>query len=290
MLMQKIIDNSKTVILILLFSSFRLFGQDNLFPQISGWNLTVEDKVYDSNNLWDIIDGAADLFLEYGFTDLHVAHFVYSANAEVKVELYRHNSPINSFGMYSQERDPAYNFIDAGVQGYLQQGVLNFLDGVYYIKLSTYQKGNEGQEALLFIAKKLHEHLKQDNSFPKTLSYFPQNRKMKNREQYVAQNFLGYSFFNSVFTAIYDSSAEYKGFIYEAASPGQVQELFSRYIKAAKGQSTPKEINDRYEINDVNNGLIVIAIYQRFLFGLVNCSSNQFSDEYFKELKANLSK
>ena len=288
--MQRVNLNLKIVTFILFLAAVPLFGQSPLFPQIQGWSASVDKEVYDANNLWDIIDGAADLYLEYGFVDLHTARYVNADSAEVKVEVYTHNSPLNAFGMYSQERDPGYNFINIGTQGYLQQGVLNFLDGVYYIKLSTYQKGSKGQESLLLIAKKLNENLKQENSFPKILSRFPQKGKLKNKEQFVSRNFLGYSFFNSTFTAVYDSISLVKGFICEAKSNEQANELLANYIKAASVKKTPKENNGRYLVNDINNGLIEIAVVKHFVVGLIKSSSKKFSNDYFKELNENLLK
>ena len=38
-------------------------SSDSTFPEIKGWKLIVEEKVYTAENLWDVIDGAADLFL-----------------------------------------------------------------------------------------------------------------------------------------------------------------------------------------------------------------------------------
>jgi len=273
-----------TIIFMSLLFGLPLFGQDTLFPKIEGWNVNVDAKVYDSNNLWDIIDGAADLFLEYEFVSLHTAQYVNTANGEVKVEIYQHSNSVNSFGMYSQERDPVYNFIDVGVQGYLQKGVLNFLDGPYYIKLSTYIKGTEGQDALLLIAKSISAHLKQPNSFPKVISLFPPQNRLKNREQFIARNFLGYSFFNSVFLAIYDSAASYKAFILEAGSNKQADSILTEYFKIAAGKNIPLKTEGRYIVNDSNNGLVEIAIEKQYIYGLVNCADKEFGNGYIKKL------
>ena len=147
--MQSKIFYRSTIFLILFIAVYVSYAQESLFPQISGWKITQDDPVYTANNLWDIIDGAADLFLEYSFIDLHIARYISTDSIEVKVELYRHASDVDAFGIYSQERDTGYHFIPLGIQGYIQQGVLNFLTGSYYIKLSTYRAGDKAQEALI---------------------------------------------------------------------------------------------------------------------------------------------
>jgi len=208
------------ILLLILFIPVAFaFGQISVFPQILGWKITQDDPVYDVNNLWDIIDGAADLYLEYNFIDLHIARYIRTDGIEVRVELYRHDSDADAFGMYSQERDTGYNFIQIGVQGYLQQGVLNFLTGSYYIKLSTYQKGSKAQEAMQTIGRALTTHLKQNNTMPKLFQVFPGEEKLSNTEQYVAHNFLGYSFLNSAYTVMYKDSSAFKIFVIESTTP-----------------------------------------------------------------------
>ncbi len=117
----------------------------SLFPIVPGWTVTTDTTVYTPDNLYDLIDGAADVYLSYGFTDLHLANYRDGKGTEVRVELYRHNTPANAFGIYSQERKPDYHFISVGAQGYRDEGVLNFLAGRYYVKVSTHAPGARPQ-------------------------------------------------------------------------------------------------------------------------------------------------
>ena len=87
-----------------------------LFPEINGWKLSVDSNVYTPNNLWDLIDGAADVYLSYDFQDLHIGE--YSNQGQIiRVEMYRQSSSVNAFGIYAAERMPDYDFIKLGVQG-----------------------------------------------------------------------------------------------------------------------------------------------------------------------------
>jgi hypothetical protein len=69
-------------------------AQELAFPQVEGWKLTQEETVYSPNNLFDVIDGAADLYLEYNFVDLHIGRYAKDA-LEIKVELYKHGSSVD---------------------------------------------------------------------------------------------------------------------------------------------------------------------------------------------------
>jgi len=276
-------------ILLILFSSASIsYSQESLFPQIPGWKITRDDPVYNANNLWDIIDGAADLYLEYAFVDLHIARYISSDSIEIKVELYRHTSDEDAFGIYSQERDTGYNFIKLGVQGYLQQGVLNILTGSFYVKLSTYQTGSRAQDAMLIIGRALVEHLKQNNTMPKLFYVFPEEGKLFNTEQYVARNFLAYSFLNSAYTVMYKDSSIFKVFVIEAATPEKANTMLAEYLKAVPKEAVIKLEPDKYQIQDPRIGMISLQIISRYICGVSGNTNSAIRDRNLKEVTTNL--
>lgn len=267
----------------------KTYGQDSPFPQISGWKCTQENIVYNANNLWDIIDGAADLYLEFNFVDLHIARYSQSDSFEVRVELYRHHSPADAFGIYSQERDTSYNFVPTGVQGYLEKGVLNFFAGVYYIKISSNQSGKDVQDALAMIGKTVETHLKQVTSWPWPLHLLPSTGRLINTEQYIAKNFLGYSFFNSAFVATYKDSIPFKVFVMESETSGQAKETLDKYIKTVPKDAFDAFSKGRYIIHDPHHGLIEFILKNNHLGGVTGCSNEKTRERYIEELEAVLS-
>ena len=277
-----------TLFLIVWFSASSLYGQETLFPQLSGWKIAQDDPVYTANNLWDVIDGAADLYLEYAFVDLHIARYINTDSMEVKVELYRHASSEDAFGMYSQERDTGYNFIPMGVEGYLQQGVMNFITGSYYIKLSTFQTGIKTNDALLAIGKKLAEHLKQKNTMPGLFQVFPKERKLPHTEQYVARNFLGYSFLNSAYVASYKDSSVFKIFVIETAAQEKANVVLADYLKVIPKNAVTKLGPGTYQIQDPHIGVMGVQVMNRYVYGIIGCTDSKTRDLYLQEMNANL--
>ncbi len=275
----------KNILYGLLFLVSLSYGQDLQFPIIPGWQVSVETQVYDSNNLWDLIDGAADLYLEYSFVDLHLVRYKGENDIEIKVEVYKHSTPLDAFGIYSQERDPGYKFIQIGLQGYIEEGILNFLDGDYYIKLSTLQKGNAAQDALLMVAKMLDDHFKQENKFPPVFKYFPAGSKLPNSEKYISQNFLGHSFLKSVTTVKYDDEFPFTAFIIDAGSKEEAIKVLNQFISAETGAKTEKILENHYLINDPLNGVIEIIMQKQFLFGVMNCLDKTKKENFLNEIK-----
>ncbi len=257
------------------------------FPQVSGWKLTVEETVYTPNNLWDVIDGAADLFLECNFVDLHIARYQQIADLEIKVELYRHKSPVDAFGMYSQERYSDYHFIDLGTQGYADKGILNFLCGEYYIKISTVQSEAPAQDALMAIGKALEKRLKRAKSWPPLLAAFPVKGKQANTEQYVAKNFLGYSFFNGVFTASYGNGGPLKAFILRLETPDEARKITDSYLATIEKDGVLMAERGHFRVRDAHSGLITFVLIGNTIYGVLE-AENKDSAALLAELGKSL--
>ena len=73
-----------------------------------GWKLLDPVRTFGPDNLYEEIDGEAELFLPYGVERLTVAVLGRTARpgAEVRLELYRMASPRDAYGIWSQYRYP----------------------------------------------------------------------------------------------------------------------------------------------------------------------------------------
>src|SRR5574340_658280 len=74
---------------------------------VPGWPARVESRTYTPQTLYECIDGAADLFLAYGFQTL--THGEYGADDAhlITVDVYDMGAPLHAFGVFSSERPAA---------------------------------------------------------------------------------------------------------------------------------------------------------------------------------------
>jgi hypothetical protein len=253
------------------------------FPAIPGWRLTGQPIVYTPNNLWDFIDGAAESYLAYSFVELQVGEYVSPESVAVRVELYRHADSDNAFGIYATERAPDYSFLKVGAQGYEAEGILNFLTGRYYTKLSTHQKGSAAATALRSIAGHIDAYLAEGSALPAGLQRLPSEGKRPNTEGYVGQNFLGYGFLHRAFTARYDKGLQI--FVMEYPTADSAAGALRRFLAVAPGtQAGP----DRYTISDPNNGPIAIARNGVLLYGIVGAPDAATETRYLTLLESSM--
>lgn len=240
------------------------FAAESPFPEIPGWSLKHPPVTYTPDNLWDFINGAAESFIAYSFRDLKVGEYANADSVAVRAEIYRHADADHAFGIYSTERAPDYSFKKVGAQGYQQEGVLNFLTGPYYVKLSTHQCGSGAEAGLRTVAGHIDAYLGAGSDFPPGVHRLPAQGRQQNTEGFVAREFLGYGFLHHAFTARYERGTVL--FVMEYPTADSAATALRKLLTVVPGTSAGP---DRFRIADPNNGSIAIARDGGTLFGAV---------------------
>ena len=160
---------------------------------------------YSPDNLYEYMDGGADIFVLYGVkTMLHLEAKV--GTVDVTVDIFDMGSPNAAFGMYAAERSPEYDFIAMGVEGYRNKGILNFVQGRYYIKLAGF---GDGADAVLESwGKSLSARMGSDTALPEMLSHLPSHHRKPHSEQYIPNEPLGHSFLGPAYVASYEFNGQ----------------------------------------------------------------------------------
>jgi hypothetical protein len=266
-----------------------LDGKTVDFPEMSGWKQDGETQVFSPNNLYEYINGAADLYLAYEFQDLQVAEYKGEKKAGVTVEVYRHKNPTQAFGIYSQERLANATFLDIGAQGYQEPMVLNFVAGPYYVKINGYNTGAEDEKTLLTFGRKVEGILGGKSSLPGILSSFPQEGKKKNSEKFISKNFLGYSFLHSGFTADYElPGKKFKVFVIEGVNQADCRGMVEKYLAQTKSQAKP--IEGTLRLKDPYHGEVDLLWKGRFIWGVLDLDDPALRSRYLQELESRLQK
>lgn len=262
-------------------------GSGTTLPRIGGWSLTVHPTVYTRENLWDLIDGAADLFLAYEFIDLTIGDYRNGTGAEVRVELYRHATARDAFGMYAAERQIDYRFETIGTQGYCEEGILNFLAGEYYAKLTTSATGTDGSRALSDVAGSLARHLNRPSRWPAELALLPRQDRIPNSEGFVRKDFLGYGFLGSAFTARYGGKQEIQMFVIAAESPASARTMAGKLLQAA-GSTAGLSAKGVAVVQDPNNGPLTVIQTGKYLAGIVGPLTPPLREQRLSQLQKSL--
>jgi len=276
----------KTCVLISLLFFIPLIGVSSpstvLFPEVEGWSVDIDDKVYTPDNLWDLINGAADAYLSYGFQKLHTAEYSNDEGHTVKVYAFRHSSAENTFGIYSQERNPDYEFLDIGAEGFKSPGALYFIKGPYYIQLSTNDKPlNNKLEGL---ARKIDNSIEAKATLPETLELLPEQGKVNYSEKYIANDFLGYSYLHSAFIADYKLDGEnFQIFIIAPENKSEAKTMLNRFLDKEEYPEDKRKGNT-FKVDAKYLGSILFYQAGKYLCGIKG-AGEEIEETYLEILK-----
>jgi hypothetical protein len=217
---------------------------------VGHWDRKTTPTLYTPENLWEYINGAAEHYLSYGFQRLATAEYGLSQNpdAAVVVDIYDMGDGERGFGIYSSERQPSYDFVDIGTQGYLGDLALNFYAGPYYVKLSTFEVSDEMKAALKAFGKEVARRMKEKRDFPAALRHLPASR-IPSSEKMIYRNFLGQPYLQKVWLA--DCTIP---------EPREAQHTVSLFWTSFEDPKTAHQAFEKLKTSDVSSGAPVSAL------------------------------
>jgi hypothetical protein len=263
----------------------------SLLPQVEPWGLSEEPQNFFPENLFEYINGAAEIYLSYDFHELIVAQYAKKdSESALAVEIYDMGSPTNGFGIYSAERYPENTFSPIGVQGYLEEGSLNFLVGRYYVKLLCFDCGDTSDRALRSFAEGIVSHVGDQGGFPEVLGAFPDRGRLANTEKFILNNVMGYGFLHNGFLTQYRVGDQtFDCFVIVGEDAHDAEQMLTKYLEA-KGSANVQAISNGFHIKDRYYHNIYVGRLNRHICGVMKIQegSEALGREYLTLLLQNL--
>ena len=171
--------------------------------EVAGWALEEDIRFFVEDNLYDLINGAMEAFVAYGFERVAAADYeAPEQSLPITIELYLMTNPRAAFGIYSSERDANATFKSIGAEGYLASAMLNFWAGNHYVKINAYEDSEERRQAMEDIASAIARNVGDTPALPE-IALFPTENQVPHSMRYLAQDILGQTYFGSGFQAMY---------------------------------------------------------------------------------------
>jgi hypothetical protein len=262
-----------------------LCAQEFNFPDVAGFKTVQEYPVYTPGDLWDYINGAADAYLSYGFSELYIAEYVKGKNV-IKVEVYDHLTPMRGFGIYSLERSPDYSFFKIGGQGYFEEGLIHFFKDRYYVKVVTNSQKKGIRKSLEIIARRIAEALPGVDEMPAGVRSLPSLGRLANEEMYINESVLGHSFLRGSLKAVYETDGKrFTLYLFENESVEKAADVVSSYLKVA-GIERDGDTAGKYQFRDGYNG-VVYLIWNQSAFAVItglDSGMESFAGEFCSQI------
>jgi hypothetical protein len=261
--------------------------QSWLIP-VPGWELPEEAEVFNPDNLFDRINGAAPLFLENHFREMTSLEYK-KADDYITVQAYRHATPEDAFGMYAAERSTELTYFPLGGEAQGDGHNLYFFAGCIYVKMWSNRSEEDVQPTLHAIGKGLASRIDPAASYPPLVKCFPEKGKIPHTEAYITSGYIGHEFLKRVYTANYECDGQsFQLFVVAGKSKEETKKTLTSYFSFTQQPLTFEE--GVLQIKDKYNGNLPVIWKGRYLIGARNENGEtvQGTDVLLKELTGKL--
>jgi hypothetical protein len=249
-------------------------------PVIDSWAISPDIEVFNRDNLYERINGAAPLFLENNFQEMTA--LVYTQGDDyITIQAYRHATPEDAFGMYASERSPDMTFYP-GIGGEAQGDDygLFFFSGCIYVKMSASREGEAIVNVFKKIAGGLAKKIDAEAGYPVIFNSIPAEGLIPYTQSYITQNYIGHEFLKPVYTANYSfNGKEIQAFILDGKTKEGARQILTGYFKFTK--QSPDFSEGNLLIQDRYNGNIPLVWKDRYIIGAFQSSGEDFPETVY---------
>jgi len=147
-------------------------NQEISMPSEAGrWKWDKKGMRYDSKTIFSYMDGAAELYLAYGFKNLTVRRFEKPSQPPITVEVYEMASSEDAYGVFSYEHQDETAGIGQGSE--FGGGLLRFWKGKYFVSIYAEGEGREVESGILRIGKATANSITSAGPEPKLIRFIP---------------------------------------------------------------------------------------------------------------------
>jgi len=137
----------------------------------SGWQFSRDPECYEGDELFDLINGGADLFHEYHFNKVINAQYTEDSGSKIQVEIYEMDSDSSAYGIFSSIYNTAEVGRKIGLYSVVNEQYLAFVKDKYYVNIAWVLRREARKESLLNIANLIDDKI----SFPGKKPYLVSN-------------------------------------------------------------------------------------------------------------------
>jgi hypothetical protein len=238
-----------------------------MLPELTGWTISDKIEIFDEENLFDRINGAAPLFIENNFKEMTSLEYILSDDDYITIQAYRHATPEDAFGMYASERSAELKHFAIGGEAQGDDASMFFFAGNIYIKMWG-RATRDVSSFLQEIAEKFAKNIDSKADYPVLVSVFPRDNKVEFSETYTTSSYIGHQFLKGVYTAKYNENGKaYQLFLIDAKTKEGAKDILNKYFTFTKQpldyQEGKLEIKDRYngDIPAIWKGQYIIGIF-----------------------------
>ncbi len=261
-----------------------------IFPSLpDGITPAGDIERFDADNLYEKIDGKADLYLASGFRELRCRRFQ-AAGGQIEAFVYDMGEAKNAMAVYLAQKRKNVREMDLPDASYLTANALYLMRGSYYVELVADAAGDEMTKAMTALAKKFIEATAASGETFDEKQLFPPDGLDRENITLIAKEAFGFAKLDSVMTAGYRvDGAGAVAYVSRRGSEAEAASLVNEYADFLEGEwfekasPTPGVPNCRAV--ELDGSYEIIFSVGRVLAGVRECENRAAADRLVKMLR-----
>ncbi len=146
-------------------------GLAMFFPEKSeagDWNPVDTVQVFVGQDLYELINGGAEIYHEYGFNRVAAREYT-NGDKSIMVELFEMTDALSTYGMYSFKTGKSGEDVSVGNEGLLSDYYLNFREGKYLVTVTGYDSETATVQGLIRVSNEIAERIKGIEDVPEDM-------------------------------------------------------------------------------------------------------------------------
>ena len=210
--------------------------------EMKGWERDGSSQEYQGDDLYEYINGGAEIYHEYGFRQVLVQDFKSKSGKAVSLEIFEMEDAESAYGIYTFKTSAEDRRLVLGSGAQLSDYYLNFWKGNMLVTITGFDEDQETIKALQELAKAVDAKIKPQGGRPHLASVLPE-RGLKTTSIKYFQGNLG----------LYNSYPFFSQDVFHLKEgiKGDYEDGYSVYIIESKegegGESTYDEVRKSFE-------------------------------------------
>lgn len=289
-----------------LLSSQNSITSSNLHDYLPGrddvkeWRRDGPPQEYKGEDLFLYINGGAEIYREYGFSQVLVQDYVSQKKKSISLEIFEMNSDESAFGMYTFKASPDGRAVELGDGAQLADYYLNFWKGKFLVTLTGFDEEEETREGLLKIARAVEAKVNAKGKIPPLVFLLPEEGLVKTSIIFFKGHlglFNSYQFFShDVFRLREGVRANYRQgcstFIIKYPTDSECTERFGEAKESFKASDKFKDFMDihrhLFRVVDRRENTIYISMFKNYLLIVLGSIGQDEAEVIFDSVQKNI--
>ncbi len=144
-----------------------------LFPkpqEVAGWSVSYDIQTYPGEKIYDFIDGAGEIFVQYNFEVAASAEYAGPDDGAIAVEFYRMKTPEDAYGIYAYSRPARSEPLDLEQSAFVAGITGGLWKGNYYVKVYALEEKPGIADAVKGFLRVISQRIESTGKLPELFS------------------------------------------------------------------------------------------------------------------------